>query len=219
MIAAEAKVGANASAPAPAPWDPVAEGRAIMRAHPEVSAALLESNDAYVNWRFGEFFKARGLTPEQVAEFKFLWRTFYAPSFDLGGVKQSKFSAEDALPQADVGPRLRALLAPEGLRDYAEWDRTQIARDYAEEVASALCFTDTPLTTAQANQLLEAIAVATPKTRFSWENLDWAAADRRAQEILSPPQRTAWKNVLNLARANQDGSVAQKAIRDLTPTK
>jgi RNA polymerase sigma factor (sigma-70 family) len=223
IAAAEVKVAADAAAAkTAAAWDPVAEGRAIMRRHPEVAVALREAGEADASVRYVEGLKLAGLSPEQIAEARALLGRVVRWSFDLGGQKQRAFAAEDALPRTEVFLRLSAMAGPEGWRTFSAWTRTQFARDYGHEAATALCFTGTPLAAAQLNRLTEVIFAATPKdgmTGLAGDRIDWDAVEVQAKNILSPEQMPAWKNVLSLARARRDANLANQAVRELNPAK
>lgn len=91
---------------------------------------------------------------------------------------------------------LRALLGAEGLREFEDFERATPMRGavdgFAVQVAKFA-----PLSSQQADQLERALAQANAAFRKGEYavvgELDWAEADRRAREILSPQQWAAWQ--------------------------
>jgi hypothetical protein len=106
--------------------------------------------------------------------------------------KQVVFLAGD-IEQMQYAPSdLRELLGDVGYQKLQEFDRVDSARQLAVQAASALSFTETPLTSAQAEQLIQILdsnraqRSGTQASRFAWDTVF-----AQARDVLSAPQLAA----------------------------
>jgi hypothetical protein len=96
------------------------------------------------------------------------------------------------LSDAEKDERLRQLLGESGFRRLEEYQKAQDS-NYANRLASALYFTDTPLTAEQGVQLGRMVAEV--RSREPWgttpPQVFWAQIRDRTSAFLSTPQRAA----------------------------
>lgn len=198
--AAEAKAAVDAAAAkAAGAWNPIAAGKAYLQRHPEVVQAHHALKDSWKNFSYGPLFKSLGLTPAQIEEFHALRRVNWQDTVVIDG-KTAVLSYENPIPRSEVTSRLRTLLGDDGLAAYSRFEQDRPKSDARTNillVASELCFTNTPLTPSQADQLVQAMSTNTRRVGAKpWEyEWDWDAINAKARDILSAAQQPAWKSV------------------------
>jgi len=173
-------------------WDPVAEGNAFMARNPEVKRAL----DRYVvaaNWfKYGTLFKERGWSDAQIAEFIELTTNGVGMGALLANGNSVTLRHGGPRGAPDFGERMQRLLGSEGLQ---RWDqlRQELAGKYvAREVASALYFTEAPLSPEQARDLVQIVtATKPPKGVSGVVALKWDEVIEKARAKLAPEQVAA----------------------------
>lgn len=175
-------------------WDPVAAGRGLMERHPELKRAVFARADATTNFTYGPMFRELGLTPAQEQAFRELMRErggITAPSSGPRGEAYA-FNTGTNLPMEAFEPRLRELLGEDGYALLGEFMRLNEARSAVAQVASAMAFSDTPVSSLQA-QRLAGVMMDTARTPGSTRvgRLDWNEITARAPTVLSPPQMEA----------------------------
>lgn len=173
-------------------WDPVAEGTAFMARNPEVKRALEDYVAASVRFRFGELFRERAWSAEKTAEFvRLVGRgTGMGARAEEGGSMTLSYGAD--APRPDFTGRINALLDSDDMKRWDELGQRLAGRYLARDVASALYFTDTPLSTAQARELVEIVtATRPPKTVSGVVALNWPEVMAKASELLAPAQLEA----------------------------
>jgi len=223
--AAQAKAAADAQvAKAAKPWNRVAEGGAFLRRHPEVMQAYIDYADAGTKFNYGRFFKSRALTPAQIDEFLALMRfgVVLTEAVTVDGKKAVLTPYETGMAASEVQRRLRILLGEEGYKEFVDVFPTRIGQRYTSAVASALSFTETPLTPDQADQLIEIVSASHRLARskgLQWEDADWDATDVKAQGVLTAAQLPAWNSVSALGRAGRTLATAQASSSKNAPTK
>jgi RNA polymerase sigma factor (sigma-70 family) len=223
--AARAATPPPAAAKAPAPLSPVGEGKAFMARHPAVRQALDQWASAQVDARWIPFYASRGLTAAQIEQFQVLTRAVaYVPEEGADG-KVLQLNAGPGLGKSEVDRRLRDLLGDDGFREYQQLDRARPAREFADQVASALAFTETPLSPPQLTRLAQIIdAHAADKPDAATRRFDWDAIVAQAHDVLSPSQLAvldgmraqdrflqAWRRLPNPFGPPQPAAAAQPA--------
>jgi RNA polymerase sigma factor (sigma-70 family) len=197
---AQAKSAADAAAAAERarlaaepPWDPQAAGKAFVARHPDVKAALTAYGRARARFRFAKFYETAHLTPDQIEKLELLMCDGSGMGTD--GPEESK---ELSLPVGDdLNPeehyrKLRELLGEETLKALQRYEDREDVRETTVQVAAALWFTDTPLTTEQSDQLAQVLA----GNRREWkegntwhrEGFDFDAVIAKAGAFLAPAQ-------------------------------
>ncbi len=162
-------------------WDPVAEGKAFLMRHPEVRQALVARANAMTNFTYGALYKS--LTPEQIAQFKTIMLDHSGVGFTLNEGEHVTMTAGDGLTMEEVHNRLFDLLGKDGLAQFQVLSQSQRARVLTSEAAGTLAFSESPLTPAQSDQLVQIMAGNQPRGQF-----DWAAIMTQTRTILSPAQ-------------------------------
>jgi RNA polymerase sigma factor (sigma-70 family) len=162
-------------------WDPVAEGRAFLAQHPEVQQALDDYARARFNFEYAPLIRELGLAPEQAERLRMV-----ATGGSMGAtlVDGRNVSLPYGKPNADTSGQIRELLGDPGFQRWQEYWPTVGARRIVAETASALYFTDTPLTPQQADELVPIVAASQRPGGAH----DWDAIINRATGLLSPPQ-------------------------------
>jgi hypothetical protein len=96
------------------------------------------------------------------------------------------------------------LIGPQGVQQMNDYDRLYDARDLAKQVAAGTYFGTDPLTSAQADQLIQILVEsdlgATSGGSAEVQNLDWDSALTQAAAVLPAPQVAA----LRTLRAKRD---------------
>ena len=175
-----------------APWDPAAEGAAFMARHPEVKRAL----DRYVtaaSWfKYGAMFRELGWSVEQIAEFIELTAMGASMGATVADGKSVALRQGDGKMASDYAARLQRLLGAEGMRRYDQARQELAGRYVAREVASALYFTETPLTPDQARELVRIVTeTKPPKSAAGVVALNWEDVLAKARGRLAPEQLAA----------------------------
>ena len=109
----------------------------------------------------------------------------------LGGGLQFNQSLGN-LSETDVGRAQRAIMGEAGYARYKEYGRTDGARAVVGDAALALNFSETPLTSGQANGLVQIVAQASPDflqgKAVAADAINWDAVLQQASSLLSNPQ-------------------------------
>jgi RNA polymerase sigma factor (sigma-70 family) len=184
-------------------WDPLVEGNAFIARHPELREALIAQKDAVVDTRFAELYQAMGWTEAQIAEFRPLMRmSRLSLSNDAGQPLLLQIVSD--IPTSERTARLEALLGAEGLKKMRELSAREPARDLAGQIAGALGFTANPLTTEQAEALVQAIPVTVPpRGSGKVREVDWNGVMAKAGEVLSPSQLVALERLRRVHLSQQ----------------
>ena len=136
--------------------------------------------------------------------------------------KKADLSYVNPIPWRERQNRLRTLLGAEGFAAYnkSDWHREILGpRSTALRLATGLCFTDTPLTSPQADQLAQIIFANTRMAPDKTPVADWDAIDAKVQRVLSAAQLPAWETELAARRVHQAKLWAQAVSPNPTPAK
>lgn len=191
---AKAAAAAQANKGKPS-WDPVAEGKALLARHPELKRAVVESADASTRFMFGGMYRELDLTPAQIARFEELMREASVASVPLNG-EMATLPAGEGKPWVEVMRSVAELLGEENRRKMIASAATAPDRRLAVEMASALCFTDSPLTPAQSAQLVQIMTGSRSAGQGGLPGeINWAAVAAKAGGILSGPQLVVLKDL------------------------
>lgn len=178
--------GAVQAAPG-AGWDPKAEGRALLKRHPELREAMMATLRANLEIEYESFFRAQGLTPLQIADFTAIQAAGYRFSHPMSDGRLYELALGDGSDAAEV----RRVLGEEGYRNLQAFDDESNLRWVASRLARDLGFSAAPLAPAQAGQLKEIMARHRPKDVFDVTAYAWPAIFAEAEVVLRPVQLAA----------------------------
>lgn len=197
-------------APPASVWNPTEEGRAFLGRNPGVKRALADYVNASLRFQYAPMYRSLGWTDDQIRRFEETrGRGHTMGTLGLTGKSMSmpngaKYDAAEY--QNDL---TAAVGGEENMRRYPEFSRVAQARGVAPDVASALYFTDTPLTAEQADHIVQILVnsrnsgPAAKTTAY-----DWNAVMAKSEGILSAAQlevfaakraRDLFNNALNRA--------------------
>ncbi len=173
-----------------AEWNGVEAGAAFLARHPDVEKAFSDLIDAGIRTRFGQLFTSLHLTPAQIDRFLAIMRSSSTQAFPFGPQGQLLMlrTGED-IPFDQRMAQLKAVLGADGYQQYVQFNRGIPSRSVVTQVARDLAFSETPLTTEQANLLDDLIG----KNRFTpagvrMQATDWPAVIAAAKPTLAKEQ-------------------------------
>lgn len=202
----------------PEPPGSRARGRALMEAYPEIRRLLVEERRAFFAAHYEKLYRELGLTPAQTEAFEMI---MIAGVSDTYGAKDKSetvtLDPAPRLPPGEKDHRLRELLGERGFQRLGEFQRSP--RDNrVTQLASALYFTDTPLTAEQGAQLQRVLTDCNragfdrPPTEY------WADAAARAQPFLTTLQLAALLRLQAVDEFNHARMQNQKLRASATAT-
>lgn len=177
--------------PRAATWDPVAEGRAFLAAHPEVKRAMVEHSRAKLNFRFATVYRDLGLDAAAIARLQDLLREL-EPGNDSAGIdnKRLVLSEGEGRPRGEIESELVELLGADGYRVLRAASDARPARQLVFELCEALYFTEAPLGAPAAQQLVRVMT-----EHRSREGFDWESVCAQAETFLTPAQMPALRGL------------------------
>jgi hypothetical protein len=182
---------ASAAAAKAAAQNPAAEGTAFMQRHPAVRQALVDWFDAQTNYSYSAFYEQAGLTKEQIAQFQALHR-FGSFGRGLGPTTpylQFQLNSLDSWREAE--DEMRVLLGPGTYQKYQAFQATIPAREMGAQLASALAFTPSPLTSPQFEEFTSALCAShAMKMTPTGPEYDWTVITQNAAGTLTPEQQS-----------------------------
>ena len=192
--------------PAPA-WDPTEEGRAFLGRNPEVKRALADYVNASLRFQYAPMYRALGWTDEQIRRFEDVRsRGHTMGTLGSTGKVMSMPNGAKIDPAEYQRDFKTAVGGEENIRRYSEFSRVAQARGVAADVASALYFTDTPLTPAQADHVVQVLVDSRNSGAAAKQSqYDWSAVIAKSEGILSAAQ-------LEVFAAKRAGDLFQKAL-------
>lgn len=199
-----------ASVPTTSPWDPAREGIAFLERHPAVKQALNDYANASLRFRFAPMYRELGLSPEQIDRFQTLrgmstsMGAPYAEGRDLSLVNGERVVDGQRRPSeaalalftelgvSNAGQAQKQILGSVAAARLPEFQAQAEARIYAANVASTLYFTDTPLTSSQADTLVQALTTSRSVGQAAQASqFDWDAVLSKVTPTLAPAQLAA----------------------------
>jgi len=183
----------------------------VVMTNPEYQELNARHNHSSLRFTYGPLYRKLGLSPQQIANFEaamdeqeqtsmdaFLAARSEKVSYEDPGLSQLKASV--AKPADD---KLRTTLGDAGFEQYNAYKKTMESRSAVDSLATALYYTETPLTAGQADQLTQLVAANTGKRSVdavgmtTLGEIDWDKVSTQAQGILSSSQ-------LNLLQAYRE---------------
>ena len=146
--------------------------RAVM-ARPEVQALVNAQQKAMVETRYASLFKSLNLSADQVSKVETLlvdrqttMQDVFAAARDQGinpRTDPAAFQQLVANAQSSINSSLASVLGDSGMAQLQNYDQTQPARNVVNQLQQRLSNSDTPLTPAQTDQLVQILAANAPQ--------------------------------------------------------
>jgi hypothetical protein len=218
--AAGFEAGGKGSSAAGGAADPRAAGQLFLSEFPRAKALIAEFGLANLDMRYGPFYRAAGLTPDQIQRLENAFVDTWTQSLQVfpdGGIRPAVTQVPD--------DQLRAILGDQGFQGFEAYTQNMPAQNVVLQIAAAAGLSGSPMSPDQASQLVQAIAAIADRDqdgKLSLNTVDWDAAIRQAQAVLSPEQVQAaepvfaqmqYQQALNRARFGTVGSPRQEPGR------
>ncbi len=162
----------NRGAPPRGDFGRMVSGFAAMMDRPETARLLAVQQKAQVDARYAALFKKLGLPPDKLAQFKGLLADRLSTPIDVlaAASQQGINPVQDPQAfrqlvqnaQAEIDGKIQALLDPGSYAQYQNYVQTEPQRAVVNQLQQALSYTGTPLSSAQADQLVEILAATSP---------------------------------------------------------
>jgi hypothetical protein len=143
-------------------------GFASLMNRPEAVRLMAMREKAMLNARYAALFKKLALSPEKLAQFQSLLADKLSVPMDvLTAASQQginpmqnpqEFRQLVQNAQAEIEGKIKAALDPASYAQYQNYVQTEPQRMVVNQLQQSLGYTDTPLTTAQADQLMQILA-------------------------------------------------------------
>ena len=160
---------------------------------PEVQALLSLQQKAAVDARYAALFKNLNFAPEQLEKFKSLLADRGNTLLDIFSVARDQgidprqdpegFRKLMTGAQDDFNTSLKSVIGDAAFAQYQNFEQTQAQRNVVSQLQQRLSYTDTPLTSAQAEQMVQILAANTPPARHT----NATGATAQAQPVGGPP--------------------------------
>ena len=147
-------------------------GFASLMNRPEAVRLMAMREKAMLNARYAALFKKLALTPEKLAQFQSLLADQLSVPMDvLTAASQQgidpmqnpqEFRQLVQNAQTEIEDKIKAALDPASYAQYQNYIQTEPQRTVVNQLQQSLSYTDTPLTTAQADQLMQILAATSP---------------------------------------------------------
>jgi hypothetical protein len=147
-------------------------GFASMMDRPEAARLLALQQKAQVDARYAALFKKLALSPDTLAQFKSLLADRLSTPIDVlaAASQQGINPIQDPQAfrqlvqgtQAEIDGKIQTLLDPGAYTQYQDYVQTEPQRAVVNQLQQSLSYTDTPLSPAQADQLVQILAETTP---------------------------------------------------------
>ena len=143
-----------------------------LMAKPEVQALLSVQQKAAIDARYAALFKSLNLSPDQRAKVESLMADRMSTMQDtLAAAREQGLNDPQSIrklmadAQNDFNNSLKSVLGDSGFAQYQNYEQTMPQRNLVNQLQQRLSYTDTPLTTAQADQLVQILAANAPPPR------------------------------------------------------
>jgi len=173
---------------------------------PEVENLRKTQLRAQVDRYYAALFSGLNVSPEQMAKFKDLLVEKQLARFDSiaaanheGVTDPVELGRLVAGAQADLNKEIKSTLGDEAYAQYQGFLQTQVQRNVVNLLQQSLAYSATPLSSAQADQMVQILAQTGPSSGNAIQNngssananpraLITSATIAQAQTVLSPPQ-------------------------------
>lgn len=147
-------------------------GLTTMMDSPEAARLVALQQKAQIDARYAALFKKLGLAPDKLAQFKSLLADRLSTPFDVMAAagQQGINPIQDPQAfrqlvqnaQAEIDGKIQALLDPGSYAQYQNYVQTEPQRSVVNQLQQALSYTAAPLSSAQADQLVQILAETLP---------------------------------------------------------
>jgi RNA polymerase sigma factor (sigma-70 family) len=211
--------GALATSPVKPAVDPN-PGMDPMLANPDYVRLHVQRYRADLTLKFGAFYKALKLSPEQIEKFESnraefqqatmeVWSSAMAKGVSIADPGINKLAGE-SVKMLDA--ELRSLLGDEGYKEYAQYSRSESARELVGTFAGYLYPTGSPLAAEQGERLVQLVADNTrrvpagPNSKVIRQEVDWSAVAVQAASFLTPAQAGAFQALTERKKVDEEMS-------------
>ena len=159
--------------PTSAGRSPVASFTSLLD-RPDAARLLAIQQKAQINARYGALFHQLGLSPDKLAQLKSLLADKLSTPIDVlaaagqQGIDPVRnpeaFRQLNQNAQAELDEKIKALLEPAGYAQYQNFLQVEPQRAVVNQLQQALSYSDTPLTAAQADRLVQILAETSPSS-------------------------------------------------------
>jgi hypothetical protein len=199
--------------------------------NPDVQRLMAMQQKAQLNARYAALFKSLHLGTDQLAQFKNLLVEKQMVNTDvmIAATQQGinpmqnpkEFRDMMQATQSDIDTKIKSTLGDDGYTQFQNYQQTQGQRNVVTQLEQSLSYTDTPLTGAQSDQMLQILGQTSP-TNVSGAQIVMAgpgggagpmgsgagsritdATIASAQGVLSPPQVQALQEIQQQQAAAQ----------------
>ena len=163
--------------------------------------------NASLRFQYAPLYRALGWTDEQIRRFEAVRsRGHTMGTLGLTGKVMSMPNGPKIDPAEYENDFKAAVGGEENMQRYSEFSRVAQARGVAADVASALYFTETPLTPVQADQVVKILVESRNSgAAAKMSQYDWSVVMAKSEGILSAAQ-------LEVFAAKRAGDLFQKAL-------
>jgi len=171
-----------------------------LAADPKMMNLLANTLKARLRIRYSPLYLKLGLSPAQIARFELLQANDGARTDDIR-VAAATLKLSESTPEIagllsqdkdQFQTEATGLLGAEGFRQLQGFDGTAEERRIVNDLAGALMFSDTPLSSEQKNQLIETMRASRASVSAAGATtegkIDWDQIPARAAAFLTPPQ-------------------------------
>ncbi len=191
---------------------------------PEAQRLMAQQQRAQISSRYAGLFRALGLPPDKLAQFKELLLEKQTVRNDvlLAATQQGinpmanpqEFRRLENSMQDEIDAKIKTTLGPDGFSDFQTYQQTQGRRGVVDQLQQSLSYTASPLSAAQSDQLVEILGRTGPAGTATAgspnNNTVTDATIAAAQGVLSPPQVQALQEI---QQQQQAGAELQKMMR------
>jgi hypothetical protein len=165
-----------------------------------LQALQLAAEKAKLRTSYTPLFGKLALTDEQIARFMDIVARREEQHLDVAGIIKSRgLTASDPIAsrlrneaQSEFKAAQRELLGEIGFKELEEFERSKYARNLVSDLVGIATIRGAPLTTQQAERLVQAVAAA-ERPRHPTMKVDWEAVDQQARSVLDEAQWIIWK--------------------------
>ncbi len=156
------------------PGNPMQQMNALrdLMAKPEVQALINVQQKARIDAQYAALFKNLNLSPEQTEKLKTILADRQTTLQDASAAAREQgidprrdpdsYQKLMASVQSDINASIKSVLGDSGFTQFESYEKTLPQRNVVNQLQQRLSYTDTPLTTTQAEQLVQILASNTP---------------------------------------------------------